>query len=334
MANLFEYEKEAIRIKAVRMDVEGEECRRFSVDPNITSFEVLQNILCRAFEFPSTDITIKYLHRDRNGKDVWSPLLSDWDLDTAILGSADLGLELQVWMLDNSGADPNADGKGIVSGVLETGHLLAKELKPVHEAAVNAKTAGVSGIQGLLSKSGSQASGFLKRQYESTLPGLASKMKTALNMDIKDKFEDFSNKPVSDEDFRRFLNKVGQLVSPREFRLSVYKGGLEPGIRKIAWKHLLNVYPAGLTGRERVKFLQDLSSTYSQLKSDWMDLVLQGRITDDVKTVINMVRKDVLRTDRHHSYFAGEGNQNVMSLFNILTTYALNHPSVSYCQVG
>jgi hypothetical protein len=24
----------------------------------------------------------------------------------------------------------------------------------------------------------------------------------------------------------------------------------------------------------------------------------------------------------------------VTSLFNILTTYALNHPSVSYCQVG
>ena len=274
MANLFEYEKEAIRIKAVRMDETVEEVRRFSVDPNITSFEVLQNILCRAFELPSTDISIKYLHRDRNGKDVWSPLLSDWDLDTAILGSADLGLELQVWMLE-CGLDP-ADTKGIVSGVLETGNLLAKELKPVHEAAVNAKSVGVIGIQGLLSKSSTQASGFLKRQYEN-IPGLASKMKTALNMDIKDRFEDLSNKSVSDEDFRRFLNKVGQLVSPREFRLSVYKGGLEPGIRKVAWKHLLNIYPAGLTGRERVKYLQDSSATYPQLKSDWMDLVLQGR---------------------------------------------------------
>ena len=274
MANLFEYEKEAIRIKAVPMDGTVEEVRRFSVDPNITSFEVLQNILCRAFELPSTDISIKYLHRDRNGKDVWSPLLSDWDLDTAILGSADLGLELQVWMLE-CGLDP-ADAKSLVSGVLETGHLLAKELKPVHEAAVNAKSVGVTGIQGLLSKSSTQASGFLKRQYEN-IPGLASKMKTALNMDIKDRFEDLSNKPVSDEDFRRFLNKVGQLVSPREFRLSVYKGGLEPGIRKVAWKHLLNIYPAGLTGRERVKYLQDSSATYLQLKSDWMDLVLQGR---------------------------------------------------------
>jgi hypothetical protein len=49
---------------------------------------------------------------------------------------------------------------------------------------------------------------------------------------------------------------------------------------------------------------------------------------------MNMVRKDVLRTDRQHGFYAGEGNHNVTSLFNILTTYALNHPSVSYCQVG
>lgn len=46
-----------------------------------------------------------------------------------------------------------------------------------------------------------------------------------------------------------------------------------------------------------------------------------------------MVRKDVLRTDRLHSFYAGsDDNQNIASLFNILTTYALNHPAVSYCQ--
>jgi len=46
MASLFEYEKEAIRIKAKRVDKGKDEYRKFSVDPNITSFEVLQSILC------------------------------------------------------------------------------------------------------------------------------------------------------------------------------------------------------------------------------------------------------------------------------------------------
>jgi len=341
MANLFEYEREAIRIKARRTDVDGEEVRKFSVDPNITSFEVLQSILCRAFELPSGDISINYLHLDRNGLEAWTPLLSDWDLDTAILGSADFGLQLQVKLLEpgSLGEISNID-KGIVSPVLEYGRSLASELQPavqrgIQEAAANAKAAGanqVTGLQGLVSKSGVQASGFFKRHYEQTLPGLASKMRTALNIDIDERVEDPGASPVSDTDFRRFLNKVGQMVSPREFRLAVYRGGLEPGLRKIGWKHLLNVYPAGMTGGERIRHLRELSSTYASLKADWMDLVLQGRTTDDVKTVINMVRKDVLRTDRQHPYFAGEGNHNVTSLFNILTTYALNHPSVSYCQ--
>jgi hypothetical protein len=30
--------------------------------------------------------SIKYLHVNKAGKEVWTPLLSDWDLDTAILG--------------------------------------------------------------------------------------------------------------------------------------------------------------------------------------------------------------------------------------------------------
>ena len=51
------------------------------------------------------------------------------------------------------------------------------------------------------------------------------------------------------------------------------------------------------------------------------------------KYVTGMVRKDVLRTDRIHPFYAGgDDNQNIASLFNILTTYALNHPKVSYCQ--
>ena len=182
-----------------------------------------------------------------------------------------------------------------------------------------------------------------------------SRFRAALNLDLIEQDgkvggapEVPPGPPVSDATFRSFLNKVfnlewevgvddfflqvGQVVAPREFRLAVYRGGLEPGLRKIAWKHLLNLYPAGLTGGERLAYLKEKSRTYNEMKSDWMSLVLQGRISDDVKTVMNMVRKDVLRTDRQHPFFAGEGNPNVTTLFNILTTYALNHQSVSYCQ--
>ena len=189
-----------------------------------------------------------------------------------------------------------------------------------------------AGLQAAVSKKSTEASGFFRRHYQTTLPGLTSKLRAAMNLDFEEKAAEPEHPPVSDAQFRTFLNKVGQVTAPREFRLAVYRGGLEPGLRKIAWKHLLNVYPAGMTGGERVKYLKEKSALYYDLKTDWMNLVLQGRVSDDVKTVMNMVRKDVLRTDRGHPFFAGEGNPNVTTLFNILTTYALNHPSVSYCQ--
>jgi len=46
-----------------------------------------------------------------------------------------------------------------------------------------------------------------------------------------------------------------------------------------------------------------------------------------------MVKKDVIRTDRQHKYYKGrEDNSHVTSLFDLLCTYALAHPDVSYCQ--
>ena len=48
-------------------------------------------------------------------------------------------------------------------------------------------------------------------------------------------------------------------------------------------------------------------------------------MSKDTAYVTNMIRKDVLRTDRLHPYFikteAGDENDNIESLYNILTTY-------------
>ena len=88
-----------------------------------------------------------------------------------------------------------------------------------------------------------------------------------------------------------------------------------------------------MTGKQRVDYIKQRVKEYEELKQSWMDLVVQGRVTDDLKYITNMVKKDVLRTDRQLGYFSGEGNSNITILYNILTTFALNHPSVGYCQV-
>ena len=61
------------------------EYRRFSVDPQITTFEVLVALLASAFDIP-TDFTISYVaHDSAANQDVYVSLLSDWDLDAAFL---------------------------------------------------------------------------------------------------------------------------------------------------------------------------------------------------------------------------------------------------------
>lgn len=133
---------------------------------------------------------------------------------------------------------------------------------------------------------------------------------------------------MSDAEFHNFLDAVGHLIQPQQFRLSVYQGGVEPSLRRVVWRHLLNVYPDDMTGRERFDYLANKSKEYYHLRDDWYE-----KESENIQHVSNMVRKDVLRTDRIHPFFAGaDENQNITSLFNLLVTYALTHPAVSYCQ--
>jgi hypothetical protein len=121
------------------------------------------------------------------------------------------------------------------------------------------------------------------------------------------------------------------------------------------WKHILNVYPEGMTGRQRLDYVKQLSQQYHhELKHEWQNLVnissciatppaynsndstaavCRATAYERIVCVTNMVRKDVLRTDRTLDFFAGsDDNPNTTALFSLLTTFSLNHPSVGYCQ--
>lgn len=60
------------------------EWRKFSVDPQITSLEVLYSILAKAFDVKA-DFNISYRTTDPMGEEVFLAVLSDWDLDAAFL---------------------------------------------------------------------------------------------------------------------------------------------------------------------------------------------------------------------------------------------------------
>ena len=90
-----------------------------------------------------------------------------------------------------------------------------------------------------------------------------------------------------------------------------------------------------LSGKERYEYLQRKSKEYILLRDRWKaDFRLNKQnMSDEMKFITSMVRKDVIRTDRTHPLYKGrEDNRNTESLFDMLCTYSLNHPEVSYCQ--
>ena len=138
---------------------------------------------------------------------------------------------------------------------------------------------------------------------------------------------------MSDAEFHSYLDSVGHLTKPQEFRMRVYQGGIEASLRSVLWRHLLNIFPEGMSGRERFEYTKAKTYEYMKLRDEWRELFQQGKGSEEIKFITNMVKKDVLRTDRTHAFYAGsDENQNTLSLFNILVTYALTHPEVAYCQ--
>ncbi|CAH0404935.1 unnamed protein product [Chilo suppressalis] len=321
---MFGYSKEAVRVKVKKCEGKLQpELRKFSVDPQITSLEVLQSILVKAFDIKS-DFTLSYRSIDEYGQEIYLPLLSDWDLDAAFLKSHNIAVnqrsepcvQLKVDMKPFAEASEDWEPPS-VNPIVPTPITICKEQPSVAPAHHQTEKQEIqTGLQGII-----------MNQVEKTF----NMVSRALN--LYDDPNTPPRQPLCDIEFRTFLDAVGQINNPTKLREVIYCGGIEPSLRKVVWKHILNVYPEGMTGKERMDYIRRKANEYYALRTRWKDCIHRGKVNADLAYVTGMVRKDVLRTDRHHNFYAGsDDNQNIASLFNILTTYALNHPSVSYCQ--
>ncbi|CAG4944245.1 unnamed protein product [Colias eurytheme] len=321
---MFGYSKEAVRVKVKKCEGKLQpELRKFSVDPQITSLEVLQSILVKAFDIKS-DFTLSYRTLDDYGLEVYLPLLSDWDLDAAFLKAHNIALtqktepcvQLKVDMKPFAEASEDWEPPVIPTQT---------QTQIIREQPVVQQSQTITQIDKQETQIGLQ--GIIMNQVEKTF----NMVSRALN--LYDDPNTPPRPPLNDVEFRTFLDAVGQITNTTKLREVIYCGGIEPSLRKVVWKHILNVYPEGMTGKERMDYIKRKANEYYALRAKWKDCIQKGKVNGDLAYVTSMVRKDVLRTDRHHNFYAGsDDNQNIASLFNILTTYALYHPTVSYCQ--
>ncbi|XP_059189694.1 TBC1 domain family member 25 [Centropristis striata] len=303
-----EEERGVVRVKVKKCDgVLPVEFRSFAVDPQITSLEVLQHILIRAFDLNGKrNFGISYLSRDRSGAEMYTSLLADWDLDVAFVSAAKPYLQLKM-DIKPSEDSPVMEDWDIISpkDVIGSEQLLAERTRSLASAALPF-------TQSLLSQVGR------------TL----TRVQQAFSWSYGEEIKPFKP-PLSDAEFHSYLNGQGQLTRPEELRLRIYHGGVEPSLRKVVWRYLLNVYPDGLSGQERMDYMKRKTREYDQLKREWTARACH----EDLEFIRGNVLKDVLRTDRAHPYYAGsEDSPHLTALTDLLTTFAITHPQISYCQ--
>lgn len=145
---------------------------------------------------------------------------------------------------------------------------------------------------------------------------------------VFDVFTTSNHSPVTTKEWLSYFDGTGRILSMTGVKLSIFSNNLDQTVRQEAWPHLLGIFPVDLTSEERNRFLFMKTQVYKHLKENW-----KAKNQKEIEPLTHMIQKDVLRTDRTHPYFnVKEDHPNVVSLFNILTTFAFNHPEISYCQ--
>ncbi|CAI9739952.1 Hypothetical predicted protein [Octopus vulgaris] len=300
--------KEVIRIKVKKCDgLVQPEYKKFSIDPQITSFEMLQGILAKAFNIKS-DFSTSYLAKASDGQKIYLSMLSDWDMDAACQCASEPYLKLKV------------------------------DLKPFEEGLEDWDIITPGDIPQLKVT----ASMFEKNSFLGALTGsITSHVEKTLSQVQKvmgfKSYEDNAVKALkpamTDMEFHNYLDVDGHLIRPQELRLSIYQGGIEPSLRKVVWRHLLNIFPDNMSGKERYDYLKRKEQEYYKVRKQWKAHLETDTASDEIKNIISVVKKDVLRTDRTYKFYAGsDDSNNILSLIHILVTYAVTHPDISYCQ--
>ncbi|XP_050323331.1 uncharacterized protein LOC126755069 [Bactrocera neohumeralis] len=338
----------AVRVKVKKCELNLPcEWRKFSVDPQITSLEVLYSLLAKAFDIKS-DFSIKYKAFDPAGNEIYLSVLSDWDLDAAFLRIHNLAIQTatEPCLMLQIDIKPFTEVREWDTDATATTSALANSCGGSGSTSVNALSPSFSvntGVREAVSplQQSIGASQKYVQNMQTKLPGLImnhmektfSIVQKAFNLSEETMASLPPRPPLADNEFRLFLDALGQIKRNDELRKVIFLGGIDPSLRRVVWKHILNVYPHGMNGHQRMDYMRRKAEQYIKLRDTWINAVKQGCIAGELSYVTSMVKKDVLRTDRLHPFYAGsDDNQNIASLFNILTTYALNHPSVSYCQ--
>jgi hypothetical protein len=141
--------------------------------------------------------------------------------------------------------------------------------------------------------------------------------------------------PLSHTEWEALRDREGKIGPPQElrFRARVFAGGIQPSVRKEAWRYLLNYFPFGATDIERMELQERREKEYWQMKSQWQSFTAdQETRFFKWKESKNLISKDVLRTDREVDMFRDNNSHRLIQLEDILRTYVMYDFDLGYVQ--
>lgn len=177
--------------------------------------------------------------------------VKEWDPETTMMGATSV--------LIGSGSSASSS-----TGATPTGSSARELISPLQQSF------GVS--QKYVQQMQTKLPGLIMNQMEKTF----SMVQKAFNLN-EETMSTLPPRPsLADNEFRLYLDALGEIQRSDELRKVIFLGGIDPSLRRVVWKHILNVYPSGMNGSQRMDYMRRKSEHYYKLRDTWKSAVKQG----------------------------------------------------------
>ncbi|KYQ88488.1 RabGAP/TBC domain-containing protein [Tieghemostelium lacteum] len=143
--------------------------------------------------------------------------------------------------------------------------------------------------------------------------------------------------PLSPSEWYSYFDEEGRICLANQQILlkKIFYGGVDDSIRKEVWPYLLHYYPFDSTYSSRDVLKFEKSQEYFTIKRQWQSISCEQESRFSKYTSRKqLIRKDVIRTDRLHPMYQGDDDQNpnLQLLNDILLTYSFYNFDIGYVQ--
>nr|CAB3266828.1 TBC1 domain family member 15 [Phallusia mammillata] len=139
--------------------------------------------------------------------------------------------------------------------------------------------------------------------------------------------------PLDVETWNNHKDEEGRIIDPDGIKEIIFRGGIEPVLRKEVWKYLLGYFEWNMTQAEIKSYKKDKEDDYYRMKLQWKSISAdQENRFSAIRDNKCLIEKDVTRTDRTRIFYEGNENISLKLLNDILMTYVMYNFDLGYVQ--